>query len=127
MAEALTAPVSSPSPPPPAPRRGRRILRGLVVSLGVLVLILVLVLAGGALWVRSEVQASLPRLDGELKLAGLSAPVTVERDSLGVPTIRAASRPDAARALGFLHAQDRFFQMDLLRRAAAGELSGLFG
>ena len=122
MAEALTAPVSAP-PPARAPRRGRRLLRALLLLVGVLVLLL----AAGALWVRSEVRASLPRLDGELKLAGLSAPVTVERDALGVPTIRAATRADAARTLGFLHAQDRFFQMDLLRRSAAGELSALFG
>jgi len=99
----------------------------ILLSLVVLVLVIVLVLGAGALWVRSEVRASLPRIDGELKLAGLSAPVTVERDALGVPTIRATSRPDVARALGFLHAQDRFFQMDLLRRSAAGELSALFG
>lgn len=125
MAEALTSPSPAPSPPPPPParRRGRRILKALLLLAGVLVLGLVV----GALWVRSEVKASLPRLDGELKLAGLSAPVTVERDALGVPTIRAASRVDAVRALGFLHAQDRFFQMDLLRRSAAGELSALFG
>ncbi|HBL30011.1 MAG TPA: penicillin acylase, partial [Acidobacteria bacterium] len=51
----------------------------------------------------------------------------MERDALGVPTIRADSRVDGARALGFLHAQDRFFQMDLLRRSSAGELSALFG
>ncbi len=126
MAEALTAPTSSPSSPP-APRRGRRIARTLLLLVVVLLLVIVLVLGAGALWVRSDIRASLPRLDGELKLAGLSAPVTVERDALGVPTIRAASRPDASRALGFLHAQDRFFQMDLLRRSAAGELSALFG
>src|SRR5690606_37244079 len=52
---------------------------------------------------------------------------TVTRDALGIPTIRAATREDAARALGFLHAQDRFFQMDLSRRRAAGELSALVG
>lgn len=124
MAQPLTASPPSPSPSLPAPRRSRHIVRRLLTFFGVLV---VLVLAGGAVWVRSEVRASLPRLDGELKLAGLSAAVTVERDALGVPTIRAASRADAARALGFLHAQDRFFQMDLLRRSAAGELSALFG
>jgi penicillin amidase len=82
---------------------------------------------GGALWVRSRLTASLPQLAGEARLAGLGAPVTVERDALGVPTLRAASRLDAARALGFVHAQDRFFQMDLLRRQAAGELAELFG
>lgn len=68
-----------------------------------------------------------PRLDGEVKLGGLSAPVTVTRDALGIPTIQAATHADAARALGFLHAQDRFFQMDLMRRLAAGELSALVG
>ncbi len=48
--------------------------------------------------------------------AGLTAPVTIERDALGVPTVRGRTRADVARALGFVHAQDRFFQMDLLRR-----------
>ena len=54
-------------------------------------------------------------------MEGLEHPVTVARDSRGVPTITARSRADLARALGFLHAQERFFQMDLLRRHAAGE------
>jgi penicillin amidase len=84
-------------------------------------------LAGGVLWVRGELRASLPQMDGERAVAGLAAPVTVERDGLGVPTIQAANRVDAARALGFVHAQERFFQMDLMRREAAGELSELFG
>src|SRR6185436_6747437 len=102
MAQPLTASPPPPSPSLPAPRR-RRVLRAVLISLGVLVLVLLLVLAGGALWVRSEMRASLPRLDGTRKLAALSAPVTVERDALGVPTSRAASRADSARALGFLH------------------------
>jgi penicillin amidase len=87
----------------------------------------IVLLAAGALWAWSRVRASLPELDGERAMAGLSAPVTIERDALGVPTIRAESRLDAVRALGFLHAQDRFFQMDLLRRQAAGELAELIG
>ena len=78
-------------------------------------------------WIRHELRASLPRLDGRQPLAGLSDSVTVTRDALGVPTINGASRADVARALGFLHAQDRFFQMDVLRRRAAGELAELFG
>ncbi|HLS83572.1 MAG TPA: penicillin acylase family protein [Arenimonas sp.] len=72
-------------------------------------------------------RGSLAQLDGEHALPGLSAPVGIERDALGVATIDAANEVDAARALGFLHAQERFFEMDLLRRAAAGELSELFG
>lgn len=60
-------------------------------------------------------------------LEGLESPVVVERDAAGVPSLRGASRIDIARALGFLHAQERFFQMDLLRRRAAGELAELLG
>lgn len=72
-------------------------------------------------------RASLPQLDGEHQVAGLSGQVTVERDANGVPTISGASRMDVAYATGFVHAQERFFQMDLLRRTAAGELAELFG
>ena len=72
-------------------------------------------------------RASLPQLDGELREAGLAAPVRIERDRLGIPTITAANRIDLAYATGFVHGQDRFFQMDLSRRLAAGELAELFG
>ena len=72
-------------------------------------------------------RASLPRLDGTLHTAGLEAPVRITRDELGVPTIEAANRIDLAYGTGFVHGQDRFFQMDLSRRLAAGELSELFG
>jgi penicillin G amidase len=78
-------------------------------------------------WVRADLRGSLPALTGELRLEGLSAPVMVTRDALGIPTIRGATRLDVARATGFLHAQDRFFQMDLARRRAAGELAALVG
>jgi penicillin amidase len=71
--------------------------------------------------------ASRPLLDGKVAVAGLAVPVSIERDSAGVPTVIASNRLDLARALGFLHGQERFFQMDLLRRAGAGELSGLVG
>jgi len=88
--------------------------------------IAVLILAGGV-YARSEFRGSLPQVDGTATIAGLTADVRVDRDALGVPTITGASREDVARALGFLHAQDRFFQMDLQRRQPAGELSGLVG
>ena len=70
---------------------------------------------GGGVYARSQLRASLPQVDGTTLLAGLSATVTVERDGLGVPTISGAAREDVARALGFVHAQERFFQMDLQR------------
>jgi penicillin amidase len=101
----------------------RHILRFFLL---VLVVLVVLIVAGGV-YARSEVRGSLSQDDGTAAIQGLSANVRVDRDSLGVPTIAGASREDVARALGFVHAQDRFFQMDLQRRQPAGELSGLVG
>ncbi|MFD2271540.1 penicillin acylase family protein [Undibacterium arcticum] len=72
-------------------------------------------------------RGSLARLDGIQAVAGLNATVSVARDALGVPLISGSDRRDVAYATGFVHAQDRFFQMDLLRRMAAGELAELFG
>jgi penicillin amidase len=72
-------------------------------------------------------QGSLPIQNGEFYIEGLSGPVDITRDHRGIPSINALNRNDIASALGFLHSQDRFFQMDLMRRAAAGELSELFG
>jgi len=89
--------------------------------------VLVLGAAGASAWFYFELRASLPQLDGAVTVPGLTAPVTIERDALGVPTVSGRTRVDVARALGFVHAQDRFFQMDLLRRHAAGELAELFG
>ncbi len=88
---------------------------------------LVAIAAAAFAWAWWQMRGSLPQLDGTRALAGLGAPVKVERDALGVPTVTGASRLDVARALGFLHAQDRFFQMDLLRRRGAGELAEIFG
>jgi penicillin G amidase len=88
---------------------------------------LVVALAGAAYWIRTELRSSLPRINGTVRVRGLQSAVTVERDGLGIPTIRGISRADVARATGFVHAQDRFFQMDLARRRAAGELSALVG
>ena len=90
------------------------------------VLVVVFILLMG-LWARHTLRSSLAQLDGEAILPGLSEAATVERDALGVATIKGESRSDVARALGFVHAQERFFQMDLSRRQAAGELAALFG
>ena len=88
---------------------------------------LALLVVAGGVYARSQVRASLPMLDGEAAMAGLDAPVRIDRDLLGVPTLVGESREDVARALGFVHAQDRFFQMDLQRRQPAGELAALVG
>jgi penicillin amidase len=70
---------------------------------------------------------SRAQLDGSLEQTGLSAPASISRDHLGVATIEAVNRRDLAYALGFIHAQERFFEMDLMRRIAAGELAQLVG
>lgn len=77
--------------------------------------------------VHVTLRASLPTLDGEAHHMGVVAPVTIDRDALGVPTIEAANRVDLAFGTGFVHGQDRFFEMDLSRRLAAGELAEVFG
>ena len=101
----------------------RRLFRGLLV---LLLAVLVVVLTGGAYaWWR--LRASLPSLDGALRLPGLGTEVRVVRDRYGIPSFAASTRVDQARVMGFLHAQDRFFQMDLQRRNAAGELAALVG
>jgi penicillin amidase len=72
-------------------------------------------------------RASLPQTTGTLALSGLERPVRVVRDVHGVPTLAATSRHDLYMALGFVHAQDRLFQMDLQRRLGAGRLSEVVG
>src|SRR5687768_7536101 len=100
-------------------------MRLLLKVMLLLVVAAVIALAVAGFWARGRLQASLPQLDGERQVTGLQSAVEVTRDALGIPTVRAGSRQDLARAMGFLHAQDRFFQMDLSRRRAAGELAAL--
>jgi penicillin amidase len=92
---------------------------------GLLALLVLLLFAAAAAW--WLLQRSLPEYVGARPLAGLAAAVIVQRDERGVATIQADSRADALRALGFVHAQERYFEMDLMRRSAAGELAELFG
>ncbi|WP_162917395.1 penicillin acylase family protein [Dongia deserti] len=94
---------------------------------GLLAIAVLLVAAiGFGAW---TVLGSLPKISGEVRIANpsLSAPVTVGRDGAGVVTITAQSEHDAHFALGFVHAQDRLFQMELMRRLVTGRLSELFG
>jgi penicillin amidase len=90
-----------------------------------LILVAVVAMCGGStyLWLRS----SLPANSGTMTLPGLTAEVTITRDAAGVPHITAANERDAAFALGFVHAQDRLFQMDMMRRLGAGRLSEVLG
>lgn len=88
-----------------------------------LVVLLAVVLAAAYVYLRQ----SLPQEEGEIRLAGLGKQVEVMRDRYGVPHITAASLEDAIYALGFVHAQDRLWQMEVNRRTAAGRLAEIFG
>ncbi len=78
-------------------------------------------------WFFRAAKASLPLVDGTLKLSSLTAPVIVTRDALGVPTIAAGNLHDLFFAQGFITAQDRLWQMDMTRRYASGDLSAILG
>jgi len=89
--------------------------------------LILLVVAGGIAWFYAMARSALPQLDGRLRLPGLSASVTVDRDTHGAPTIDAANFDDLFFAQGYVTAQDRLFQMDGMRRFAGGELAEVFG
>ena len=90
----------------------------------VIVIVAAALAAGGFYWLKSR---GLPQRDGGATLAGLQAPVDVRWDRWATPYVRAATTADATAALGWLHANDRLFQMEVSRRAAAGRLSEVFG
>jgi penicillin amidase len=101
-------------------RRSRRLTYW---TLGLLPGLATVVLGAGLVWLRG----SLPQLEGRRALPALAAPVEVLRDAEGIVTIRAGGELDAARALGYVHAQDRLWQMDFMRRTGAGRLSEVVG
>ena len=101
-------------------RRLFRFFRLLLTGVGTLLLLIIVGLAG-LLWL------TLPSRNQSAAIAGLSAPVDISFDQHGIPRIRAATLDDAAAALGYVHARDRMFQMDLMRRAASGRLSEIAG
>ncbi|WP_417512229.1 penicillin acylase family protein [Microbacterium sp.] len=111
--------------PQPAARRplGARIGR---IAFGVVAGLLVIAVAA-AFFVVWTIQRSFPQTSGELELDGLKAQVSVQRDSLGVPTITADSSHDLFFAEGFVHAQDRFFEMDFRRHVTSGRVAEMFG
>jgi penicillin G amidase len=92
-----------------------------------LVLAALILLAGALGYAYYVARSALPQLDGQLQISGLSAPVTVTRDSHGVPTIEAANLEDLFFAQGYVTAQDRLWQMDIMRRFGSGELSEILG
>ncbi len=93
-------------------------------SLTLLAVVIAVAAAGTGYW---YVQGKQPQRDGELTLDGLQAPVTARYDARGVPHLQAQNEQDLYRALGYVHAQDRLFQMEIMRRLARGELAEVLG
>ena len=99
-------------------------MKKIALRVTVVIVLVLLVLALGAAW---YVHTKLPVRSGTLALQRLSTAVTVQYDERGVPHIQAGNEPDLYRALGYVHAQDRLFQMEILRRLANGELAEVLG
>jgi penicillin G amidase len=123
---ALAAPASA-KPDPAAAKKQFRRLR-LLLSAVVTLVVIVLIATGAGAWAFTDaLHASYPQTSGTLKISGLSAPVTVERDSNGIPQIYAQTSADLFLAQGYVQAQDRFWQMDVDRHITSGTLASLLG
>src|SRR5699024_8893766 len=107
--------------PRPVSRRRTVLRRSLIALASLLALVVVGVTVAGVMIVRKP----FPQADGTVDLPGLRAEVTVQRDAQGVPHIYAQTSADLFRAQGYVHAQDRFFEMDYRRHVTAGRLSEL--
>ena len=121
MAIADTVPVKTKK------TKRRRVLRVVVGSLLTLVLLVSAVVVGSAWWIRHNMYATLPKIEGSIHVQGLKAPVTVRRDAHGIPHIKAANMDDLLFAQGYVTAQDRLWEMDIARRYAEGDLAQIFG
>jgi penicillin G amidase len=91
------------------------------------VAIILLAIFAGIGWLYSIARSALPQIDGAIAVAGVAAPIQVSRDTHGIPIIDASTLADLFFAQGYVTAQDRLFQMDAMRRSAAGELSEVIG
>jgi penicillin amidase len=100
--------------------------RWLKITIALSISFIILFLIGGFIFHQMLI-ASLPEYEGEISAPGISGEIEIYRDSMAIPYIIADSEEDAAFALGFLHAQERLFQMDIIRRAGEGRLSEIFG
>lgn len=120
---AIDTPTASDDSVASKPKKRRRLLRGLGWTLTVLLVLMLAV--GGFGWY--TVQRSFPQTSGSIEVQGLEQAVSVQRDSSGVPTITARSSHDLFFAQGYVHAQDRFWEMDFRRHVTSARLSELFG
>lgn len=128
LRRAQTTPVRESSAPRTDRSSARRLwLHRAALSAAALACLGAIGLMGLTLELRHQVHLSQPQLDGTLHVTGLQQPVSVTRDAQGVPSLQAASLQDLLFAQGYVAAQDRLWQMDLLRRHASGELAAILG
>ncbi|HEX5859848.1 MAG TPA: penicillin acylase family protein, partial [Microbacterium sp.] len=117
--------VSDPDhPAAPRTRRAGRIIGRALFAVVAGIIVVAVIAASFVVW---TIQRSFPTLSGEVAVAGLENPVAVQRDVLGIPTISADSTHDLFYAQGYVHAQDRFWEMDFRRHVTSGRVSELFG
>jgi penicillin amidase len=112
---------------PAEPTRPSKLPRAIGVTLVAAVLLVIILFFSARAWTHKAMRDSLPQLDGSIAIPGLSAPVTVLRDAHGVPHIHAASLDDLIVVQGYVTTQDRLWQMEGLRRHAAGQLAEILG
>jgi penicillin amidase len=125
VTDATSLPSADPSAAAPAtPRRRRRWLRRTLITVAVVVVVGLVLLTTGSIW---EVRRSFPQTSGNLTVAGLDDSVRVVRNASGVPDVYASTSHDLFFAQGYVHAQDRFWEMDVRRHITAGRLSEMFG
>ncbi|WP_404430269.1 penicillin acylase family protein [Microbacterium lacus] len=125
MSKPLTGPIVLEDDAPAPRKRSIGRIAG-ITAFGVIagLIVIALIAAGTVVY---TIQRSFPQLDGTIDVEGLSADVTVQRDVLGIPTITAESTDDLFYAQGYVHAQDRFWEMDFRRHVTSGRVSELFG
>src|SRR3954464_3017391 len=121
----MSKPDSGPVPVPDRRKRSiGRVIGVVAFSLVAVVLLTAALAAGFGAW---TVQRSFPQVSGQLSLDGLDGEVTVQRDGLGIPVITAGDSHDLFFAQGYVHAQDRFWEMDFRRHLTSGRLAEWFG
>lgn len=123
----IASPEGTPEGTPDRTRRGFRAWSGTLRWMAGIAVVLVLALVAGLVTAVVVVRRPWPQTSGEIELSGLEGEVEVVRDDAGIPQVYADSMHDLMLTQGFVHAQDRFFEMDVRRHATAGRLSELFG
>lgn len=123
----VETPGQAPGATPDRTRRGFGAWSGALRWMAGIAVVLVLALVAGLVTAVVVVRRPWPQTSGEIEISGLEGEVQVVRDDAGIPQVYADSMHDLMLAQGFVHAQDRFFEMDVRRHATAGRLSELFG